>query len=280
MPNIQGCLQLSSTLTESDTARLAVELLLCHVLDCARTYLYTWPEKDVTDVQLQAFHALLHERQEGRPVAHLVGMREFWSLPLQVNASTLIPRPDTETLVESVLQLAESGELPSRAHILDLGTGTGAIALAIASEFPDWSVEAVDKSSDAVLLAQQNKERLGFENVDVHQSDWFAAVESKAFHCIVSNPPYIDALDPHLNEGDVRFEPLTALVANDQGWSDIERIIDEAGQHLLPGGWLLIEHGYTQAQRAQQLFVQSQYKNVRTLRDYGGNERITLGQWL
>ena len=279
MPTIQDCLQFSSTLTSSDSARLDVELLLCYVLGCQRTYLYTWPEKQLEPNRYEQFQRLLTERHQGRPVAHLVGMREFWSLPLQVNDSTLIPRPDTETLIESVLQLVGLNSIPSAAQVLDLGTGTGAIALALASEFPRWHIDAVDQSIDAVKLAESNRTQLNFSNVTVYQSDWFSALKNKQYHCIVSNPPYIDAGDPHLKEGDVRFEPLSALVAGKQGWADIEIIVQGGCEHLVSGGWLLIEHGYQQGDRARQLFNHYNYTCVRTVKDYGNNDRITLGQW-
>jgi len=209
-------------------------------------------------------------------VAHLVGEREFWSLPLYVSAATLIPRPDTECLVEQAL-----ARLPAAAcSILDLGTGTGAIALALATERPDCAVTAVDVMPDAVALAQRNVERLGLRNVTVLQSSWFAALENRSFAMIVSNPPYIDEYDPHLAQGDVRFEPLTALVAGNAGLADLDHIVTTSRKHLLPGGWLLVEHGWTQGEAVRALFTQAGYAAVETCRDYGGNERLTLGQWL
>ncbi|KOQ85654.1 peptide chain release factor N(5)-glutamine methyltransferase, partial [Enterobacter hormaechei] len=218
---------------------------------------------------------LLARRKTGEPVAHLVGEREFWSLPLYVSAATLIPRPDTECLVEQAL-----ARLPAQpCQILDLGTGTGAIALALASERPDCTVTAVDVMPDAVALARRNVERLGLNNVSVLQSSWFAALESRVFEMIVSNPPYIDEDDPHLAQGDVRFEPLTALVAANQGLADLDHIVTTSRQYLLPGGWLLVEHGWTQGEAVRALFTRAGYAAVETCRDYGGNERLTLGQW-
>ena len=165
------------------------------------------------------------------------------------------------------------------ARILDLGTGTGAIALALASERPDCQVTAVDLMPDAVALAQRNLERLGLKNVTVRQSSWFAALADQQFETIVSNPPYIDECDPHLGEGDVRFEPRSALVAADQGLADLSHIIIQSRQHLVSGGWLLLEHGWTQGEPVRNLFRQAGFTQVETCRDYGGNERLTLGKW-
>ncbi|WP_297120624.1 peptide chain release factor N(5)-glutamine methyltransferase [uncultured Enterobacter sp.] len=264
-----------SELTESESPKRDAEILLEHVTGKARTYLLAFGETALGPEQEALLEALLARRKNGEPVAHLVGEREFWSLPLYVSAATLIPRPDTECLVEQAL-----ARLPAVAcDILDLGTGTGAIALALASERPDCAVTAVDVMPDAVALAQRNVERLGLNNVTVLQSSWFSALENRAFATIVSNPPYIDERDPHLAQGDVRFEPLTALVAGNEGLADIEHIVTSSRQHLLPGGWLLVEHGWTQGEAVRALFARAGYSAVETCRDYGGNERLTLGQW-
>ncbi|MDU1107216.1 MAG: peptide chain release factor N(5)-glutamine methyltransferase, partial [Enterobacter sp.] len=242
----------------------------------ARTYLLAFGETELTAEQEAQLAALLARRKTGEPVAHLVGEREFWSLPLYVSAATLIPRPDTECLVEQAL-----ARLPAAAcSILDLGTGTGAIALALATERPDCTVTAVDVMPDAVALAQRNVERHGLCNVTVLQSSWFEALENRSFAMVVSNPPYIDEHDPHLAKGDVRFEPLTALVAANAGLADLDHIVTTSRKHLLPGGWLLVEHGWTQGEAVRALFTQAGYGAVETCRDYGGNERLTLGQWL
>lgn len=271
---IQQCLLRARELPDSDSARLDVELLLASVLERDRSYLYTWPEKILTEPQLSAFEALLMARQKGQPVAHLLGEREFWGLPLAVNDSTLIPRPDTETLVESVLDLG----LPDNARVLDLGTGTGAIALALASEYPEWAVVAVDFSSAAVSLAERNRQTLALDNVEIFASDWFSQLTDRRFHLIVSNPPYIDEDDPHLSQGDVRFEPLSALVAKNQGLADLQHIIEAGRDHLLPGGWLFLEHGYTQGGAVRGLMEQAGYEGVETLRDFGDNDRVTRGR--
>ncbi|WP_370935434.1 peptide chain release factor N(5)-glutamine methyltransferase [Enterobacter hormaechei] len=262
-------------LSENESPKRDAEILLEHVTGKARTYLLAFGETELTAEQLSQLEALLARRKTGEPVAHLVGEREFWSLPLYVSAATLIPRPDTECLVEQAL-----ARLPAQScQILDLGTGTGAIALALASERPDCIVTAVDVMPDVVALARRNVERLRLNNVSVLQSSWFAALGSRMFEMIVSNPPYIDEDDPHLAQGDVRFEPLTALVAANQGLADLDYIVTTSRQHLLPGGWLLVEHGWTQGEAVRALFTRAGYAAVETCRDYGGNERLTLGQW-
>ena len=265
-----------SELSESESPKRDAEILLEHVTGKSRTYLLAFGETLMTAEQETQLAALLARRKTGEPVAHLVGEREFWSLPLYVSAATLIPRPDTECLVEQAL-----ARLPTAAcSILDLGTGTGAIALALATERPDCTVTAVDVMPDAVTLAQRNVERLGLGNVTVLQSSWFTALENRLFALIVSNPPYIDEHDPHLAQGDVRFEPLTALVAANEGLADLDHIVTTSRKHLLPGGWLLVEHGWTQGNAVRALFSNAGYRAVATCRDYGGNERLTLGQWV
>ncbi len=273
---IQTCMRRAQELKNSDSARLDVELLLAHIFDKDRSYLYTWPEKCLTEDQQEQFESLLGERLKGKPIAHLLGYREFWGLSFEVDASTLIPRPDTETLVEAALSLS----LPIEAKVIDLGTGTGAIAMALASEKPSWHLLAVDQSLDAVNLAQRNQQRLQLSNVIVQRSDWFNDIEDSGYHLIVSNPPYIDKNDPHLAQGDVRFEPLTALVAEDEGLADIRHILHQGRQYLLPHGWLMLEHGYRQGAAVFQLFEEFGYQQVKTLQDFGYNDRVTLGQFV
>ncbi|MHA0966847.1 peptide chain release factor N(5)-glutamine methyltransferase [Enterobacter ludwigii] len=266
--------QAASELSASESPKRDAEILLEFVTGKARTYLLAFGETQLSAEQEAQLATLLARRKTGEPVAHLVGEREFWSLPLYVSPATLIPRPDTECLVEQALS-----RLPAQAcRILDLGTGTGAIALALASERPDCEVTAVDVMPDAVALAQRNVARLGFPNVTVLQSSWFSALDNRTFGMIVSNPPYIDEYDPHLTQGDVRFEPLTALVAANEGLADIVHIVTTSRQHLLPGGWLLVEHGWTQGDAVRDVFIAAGYRAVETCRDYGGNDRLTLGQ--
>ncbi|NOU52527.1 peptide chain release factor N(5)-glutamine methyltransferase [Pseudoalteromonas sp. JBTF-M23] len=260
----------------SDSPKLDSEVLLLHVINKPKSYLFAWPDSELSDEQQVEYCKLIKRRQVGEPVAHIIGEREFWSLPLEVNPSTLIPRPDTETLVEYALDLA----LPEHAEVLDLGTGTGAIALALASEKPQWHITALDFSVDAVALAKRNQLKLGFENVHIEQSNWYSAVGDCKFDLIVSNPPYIEQDDQHLSQGDVRFEPLSALVADDAGMADIKVIISQGRKHLNQGGYVLIEHGYQQATKLQQYFAQMSYSNILTIKDMAGCDRVTLAQWL
>ncbi|AXC83067.1 peptide chain release factor N(5)-glutamine methyltransferase [Salmonella enterica subsp. salamae] len=262
-------------LRDSDSPRRDAEILLEYVTGKGRTYIMAFGETPLTDVQQQQLADLLQRRKQGEPIAYLTGLREFWSLPLFVSPATLIPRPDTECLVEQAL-----ARLPVKnCRILDLGTGTGAIALALASERPDCEVTAVDRMPDAVALAIRNAEQLAIRNVRILQSCWFSALSGQQFDMIVSNPPYIDAQDPHLSEGDVRFEPLSALVADENGMADLTHIIDHARQMLTPGGCLLLEHGWQQGEAVRAVFRRSGYTDVETCRDYGGNERVTCGRF-
>jgi len=266
--------QAISQLAASESPRRDAEILLGFVTARARTYILAFGETELLPAEQAQLEALLARRQRGEPVAHLVGTREFWSLPLFVSPATLIPRPDTECLVEQAL-----ARLPATpCDILDLGTGTGAIALALASERPDCHITAVDLMPDAVALAQRNAEHLGIANVTLRQSHWFSALNGQRFATIVSNPPYIDEQDPHLAEGDVRFEPRSALVAADRGLADLAWIIEQGRAFLLPDGWLLLEHGWQQGEAVRALFAKNDYQDVETTRDYGGNERLTAGR--
>ena len=276
---IASCIRMANQLAKvSDSPRLDVEILLAHVLQKDRTFLFAWPETALTVEQEDNFIALFDRRLRGEPVAHIIGQREFWSLPLFVNNTTLIPRPDTELVVETVLNLFASDMHNQPRHVLDLGTGTGAIVLALAHEKKYWHCVGVDNQPEAVLLAQKNCQHLHIQNVEIKQSDWFSAIEETDFDVIVSNPPYIAADDPHLQQGDVRFEPMGALVADNQGLRDIENIVQQARHYMRPNGWLLIEHGYQQGQTVRQLFEQSGYVAITTLRDLNDNERVTMGK--
>ncbi|WP_057832256.1 peptide chain release factor N(5)-glutamine methyltransferase [Colwellia sp. TT2012] len=256
----------------SDSAKLDTQILLAFVLHKERTYLLTWPERELVKQDEQHYLALLKRRMSGEPIAYIIGVKEFWSLVFRVSPATLIPRPDTEILVELVLE--NFGEVKSL-HCLDLGTGTGAIALALASEQPNWQIDAIDFNIEAVKLAKQNAEDLQLTQVNIFQSNWFSAVNERKFDVIVSNPPYIDALDENLSQGDVRFEPKSALVANEQGLGDIKHIAKQALNFLKPQGALFFEHGYQQAEAVRDILTTLGYDNAQTVRDFNGHERIT-----
>ncbi|MGL4206215.1 MAG: peptide chain release factor N(5)-glutamine methyltransferase [Aeromonadaceae bacterium] len=266
--------ELVALFSQSESPAADADCLLCAVLGCSRTWLRTWPEHPLSSEQWQRVQALAERRRQGEPIAHLIGEREFWSLPLKVSADTLIPRPDTEVLVEQALAHLSA----DASHVLDLGTGTGAIALALKQEHPECRVVAVDRIAAACALAQENSQRLGL-TIEVRQGCWFDPVRGERFALIVSNPPYIDADDPHLLQGDVRFEPNSALVADEQGFADLAHIIAQAPAYLLDSAWLLLEHGWQQGARVRELFLARGFTQVETVRDYGGQERVTLGQW-
>ncbi len=296
---VAAALTRAADLTQSDTARLDTELLLAHALEKPRVWLYTWPDKTLTHEQYAIFTSLMHKRQKGEPIAYLLGEQEFWSLPLKVSPSTLIPRCDTERLVEAVLDYIHAQGIHAP-KILDLGCGTGAISLALASELPDAFILGVDKIPDAVSLARQNAHHLNMAHTHFEQSDWFSyldtpkchanmsradtkvtnivsAESSTQFDIIVSNPPYIDKHDVHLQQGDVVFEPLTALVADNNGLADIEHIIQHSPAYLAPQGALFFEHGWQQAHSVQVLLSQHNFTQCETLQDMAGNDRVTLG---
>lgn len=259
----------------SDSARRDSEILLCHCLGKSRAWLYTWPEAAVAPEYAQRFNHLLAQRREGMPVAYLTGERDFWSLSLAVNSATLIPRPETETLVAWALELA----LPDGAAVLDLGTGSGAIALAVAVERPLWQVTALDSSAGALQVARANAHRLGLQRVNLLQSDWYQGVAGQRFDALLANPPYIDGGDPHLARDDVRFEPRSALVAAQRGLADLRHLVAGAPAHLRDGGWLLLEHGFGQGAAVRQMLAAAGFDNISTRRDVAGLERITGGHW-
>ncbi|MFK3940839.1 peptide chain release factor N(5)-glutamine methyltransferase [Pseudomonas monteilii] len=261
-------------LPDSPTERLDAELLLAHALGKSRSYLHTWPERIVPSEAAQAFADYLARRRAGEPIAYILGQQGFWKLDLEVAPHTLIPRPETELLVEAALQRLPAGP----ARVLDLGTGTGAIALALASERPVWQVMAVDRVEAAVALAERNRQRLRLDNVHILASHWFEALADQRFDVILSNPPYIASADPHLAAGDVRFEPSSALVAGPDGLDDLRTIITQAPAHLSPGGWLLLEHGFDQAEAVRELLVRQGFGDVASVADLAGHPRISLGR--
>ncbi|WP_017445122.1 peptide chain release factor N(5)-glutamine methyltransferase [Gayadomonas joobiniege] len=274
---IEQAWRLASRQIQSDSAILDAQLLLLAVLQKAdRSYLLTWPDKPLSLQQEAAYQSLLKRRLQGEPIAHILGYREFWGLNLKVNASTLIPRPDTETLVACTLALIS--QTPQKNGVLlDLGTGTGAIALALKSELPDWEIDAVEFNAEAAELARENSKALKLP-INIYQGSWFKPLASQTYHFIVSNPPYIDADDPHLSQGDVRFEPKSALVAHEHGLADFIQIAREARSYLKCKGYLLFEHGYSQSDQVQQILQEAGYTDIASHRDLAGQARVTVGQ--
>jgi len=258
----------------SDSPRLDAEILLAMALKKDRSYFRAFAEVIPDDSQQQAFQNLLEKRIKGQPIAHITGQREFWSLNLSVNEHTLIPRADTEILIEFILEQFSHDEL----SVADLGTGTGAIALALASEKPGWQITATDRSEQALKIAKSNAKQLSLNDIDFKTGSWFDAVKNDCFDVIVSNPPYIPTKDPHLAQGDVRFEPISALASGEDGLDDIRLLITEAIAHLKPDGWLILEHGYDQKEAVRQLFEAAGYQQITQRDDYGNNPRMTAGQ--
>lgn len=259
----------------SDSARLDSELMLCHVLDCSRAWLFAHAQDPLEPQQLGLFQELLARRVRGEPVAHILGRRGFWTLDLAVDSSTLIPRPDTELLVEAAL---ERIGLDARLRVVDLGTGSGAIALAIGSERPRAHIVAVEHSPEALALARRNLQATGLGNVELRQGSWYGPLAGERFSLVVSNPPYIAAGDPHLGQGDVRFEPHSALVSGDDGLDDIRIIVAGAAAHLEPGGWLMLEHGHDQGEAVRGLMATAGLVEVGSRQDLAGHERIGFGR--
>lgn len=262
-------------LADSDSARLDAELLLGLALNKPRTWLYTWPDHIPSLPEQHMYLDLLRRRQDGEPIAYLTHRREFFGLDLKINHHVLIPRPETETLVECVLQMASGN---AQLRIADLGTGSGAIALAVAHAMPQARVVATDASAEALSLARENATALGIDNISFMQGSWLAPLAGMTFDIIVSNPPYIDAGDPHLSEGDVRFEPVQALVSPDNGLADIRQITEDSMDNLVEGGSLLLEHGYDQGDAVRGIFSTYGYTDINTTRDLSGNDRVTSGR--
>ncbi|STX29474.1 HemK protein [Legionella beliardensis] len=281
MSNIKYSLELATRQLEEyihDGARTDAEILLAHVIGKTRTYIYTHPEKELTKDEFKLFQRLVARRSLGVPVAYIIGTREFWSLPLKVNEETLIPRPETELLVEITLNLLNPC---SNARILDLGTGSGAIAIALAKERPDWQITACDCSQGALETAKQNTQLLELHNIQLCYSNWFSEIkEPKTFHAIVSNPPYIAANDPHLTSGDARFEPQLALMGGVNGLGALEHIIQHSLARLEPNGLLLIEHGFDQKSAVASMLNNYGYQDVQCWQDLQGHDRVSVGKRL
>lgn len=275
MIDVRGLLAAAVAKLDGEEARREAELLLAHVLGCTRTRLFARPEFEPSAPQRAEFDRLLDARRRGEPVAYLLGRRGFWSLDLAVTPAVLIPRPETELLVE--LALARIAQ-DAACAVADLGTGSGAVALALARERPRAQVLATDASTEALAVARGNAERLGIGNVAFAAGDWCAALGDARFGVIVSNPPYIAVGDPHLDEGDLRREPRSALVSGMDGLNAIRRIVAAAPDHLEAGGWLLLEHGWEQGAAVRGLLQRAGFVRVGSARDLGAHERVSLGQ--
>ena len=259
-------------LVASQTLRQDIESLLCHVLQCAPSRLISYPEQQPTSPEQQNFVSLVEQRRQGTPIAHLTGSRGFWSLDIEVNQHTLIPRPDTELLVSLALEKIQPGMC-----IADLGTGSGAIALAIKAECHDIWMLATDYSQPALMQAKQNAVK---NHLDIHfvRGQWLDAIQPEALDIIISNPPYIRSDDPHLTDGDLRFEPLTALASGADGLDDIRQLVHQSSRVIKSNGWLMIEHGYDQSQAVQALFQQAGFSEIQAFQDYGQQDRVVIGK--
>lgn len=268
--------RLATTLTlEASNARLEVQTLWQRVLGVNRAYFFAHPERQINSIESNAYNDLFQRRLRGEPLAYLLGEREFFGLNICVTPATLIPRADTELLVELALQQIPA-DVPDR--VLDLGTGSGAIALAIAQHRPAAHIFAADQSRAALTVARANAQRMQLANVQLFESHWFSAFVGQRFELIVTNPPYIAEHDAHLAQGDLRFEPRSALVSGRDGLDDIRHIIQHAAAHLESAGWLWLEHGYEQAAAVRALLIQAGFDDVRSARDLSGIERCSGGR--
>lgn len=260
-------------LSESDDARLDSQILLAYALNVSRTWLFTWPDKALDGATLTAFNALIEERKSGTPIAYITGYRDFWSLRLKVTPDTLIPRADTELLVETALTLKN---VEKSCDVIDLGTGTGAIALSLANECPSWRITATDINPETLAVAKENAQTLELA-VSFKESAWFDAINDR-YDLVISNPPYIESDDPHLQQGDLRFEPAGALASGQDGLDDIRRLVQQALKHLKKDGYLLLEHGYQQAEAVRSLMAKAGYIDIETHQDIEDRDRVTLGK--
>ena len=260
----------------SPSPAVDASILLCHVLGCSPGHLIAWPDKQLSPHQATQFEQILQQRLEGRPVAYITGEREFWSLSLKVTSDVLIPRPETETLVEFVLEKFSSSPALT---VADLGTGSGAIACALAVERPAWNIIATDSSTEALDIARHNASAHKLENIRFVHGQWLEPLSELDLDLIISNPPYIAIDDPHLAQGDVRFEPEAALASGKQGMDAIRHLAQQAGQRLKAGGWLIVEHGYDQQQMVYDCFLQGGFEDILQLTDLAGQPRVTAGRY-
>jgi release factor glutamine methyltransferase len=258
----------------TDSPALDAELLLMHTLQVQRSYLHAWPDRQLSAEQLGQYQTFVTRRARGEPVAYITGVKEFWSLPLHVTTDTLIPRPETELLVELILSHFSK---KNKVTVVDLGTGSGAIALALAHEKPEWEIYATDKSQQALDVAMVNAKQLQLTNINFVYGEWFLPLTGKMFDVVVSNPPYISHEEWQEYEDGLKFEPSSALLSERDGIADIEQIIRQATSYLASKGLLIIEHGYQQAEQVRHMFVSSGYKDVETVCDLASQDRVTLG---
>ncbi len=258
------------------SAKLDAEILLASSMNTDRASLYAYPEREVSKDHAVHFQLLLNKRIDDYPIAYLIGNKEFWSLELKVDQNTLIPRPETECLVEAALEFIPANR---QYEILDLGTGSGAIALAIAKERPNSKVLAVDRSQEALNVATENADRHNIKNVHFMQSDWFSELAGKQFDLIISNPPYVESDDEGFSDGEIRYEPRLALDGGHQGMQAINHLIPASTHFLKSDGRLMLEHGYQQASVIQHLFGANQYKDIHSRQDYAGHDRVSFAQW-
>lgn len=259
----------------ADHAMLEAEILLAHVLQKPRSFLHAWPQQVLTEAQLTQFNDLIRRRLRREPIAYLTGTKEFWSLLLTVTPETLIPRPETELLIETVLTLFSKNE--TNIKLADLGTGSGAIALALAAERPAWQIYAVDISDRALQIASNNAQQLAIKNISFCHGSWCTALPCNDFDVIVSNPPYLSEKEWPAYKADLVFEPISALVSGEDGLHAIRVIVQQAPNYLKPQGYLLVEHGFMQGSAVRECFQQHGFLEVRTMRDLAGQERVTIG---
>lgn len=260
-------------LAAMENPRLETQILLAHTLGCERATLYAWPEKLIEEKSIEVFLALIARRKAHEPIAYLLGCKEFWSQEFLVTPHTLIPRPETELLIEKVLENLPAGPL----NLVDAGTGSGIIACTLASLRPQWHITAIDICPQALSIAQKNACKLNVSNISFLEGDWLQAVGEQRFTAIVSNPPYLNAEDPHLKA--LAYEPQTALVSGPTGLEAFETMIDQAPDHLISEGYLIFEHGFDQASKIRNLLAQANFTEIHTYRDLAGCERVTVGKW-
>jgi len=278
MATIKQALMQANTLQQvSESWKLDAELLLAEAIGQSREYLFTWPNEELTQSQFEKFDTYCGRRLTGEPIAYILGRQAFWDFELLVTPAVLIPRPETELLVETALEVLDKS---ATAVVLDLGTGSGAIALALAASNRNWAVTAVDSSESALGVAADNAKLLQLSNIEFIQTSWCDGLPNAHFDLIAANPPYVEAGDKHLSEGSLPFEPIAALVARENGFADIRAIAEQSRHCLKKSSWLLIEHGFQQKQAVEKILVDTGYANIECVKDLAKLDRLTKAQWL